>query len=168
MPESIQNILECLKENIFDLNNCFENGIFGDFTSVFKTGILTEKILKQSSIIMKNLPNLPTASLERSNDLFNYNPKFVLNEDTCGTFTKKGKEVVGFINSFRAIGTSSLIAVKNLSDAVRSRFSIIYTTSYTQEERNLIIKIFYEDVPDKFFDFIKKYEENFHKELAFL
>ena len=31
-----------------------DNGIFKDFTSIFKTEILLEKILKQSPVILKN------------------------------------------------------------------------------------------------------------------
>ena len=70
-----------------------DNGIFKDFTSIFKTGILLEKILKQSPAILKNLPNLSTSVLERLNDLFNFMPKLSLNEDFCNIFTVDLKKV---------------------------------------------------------------------------
>ena len=76
----------------------------------------------------ENLPNLPTAVIERCNDLFNYNPKISLSEDTCNTFTKEDKELNGFADGFRVIATSTELAIRNLSDAAQSRFTIIYTT----------------------------------------
>ena len=80
LPKCISSALDSLMDKLFDkeTNN---NGIFKDFASVFKTGILFEKILKQSPIILKNLPNLSPAVLERFNDLFNFMPKLPLNED---------------------------------------------------------------------------------------
>jgi hypothetical protein len=146
----------------------YSDGMFGDFTSIFKTGILTEKILSQSPLITENLPNLPPAVLERCNDLFNYNPKINLSEDSCNTFTNDNKELSGFSDGFRVIATSNELSIRNLSDAARSRFSIIYTTSYTPEERDLLIQLFYKDTPKEFYDFLKKYKEYFRKDLSFL
>ena len=155
-------------KNLTEFDVSFTEGIFGDFTSVFKTGILTEKIFSQSPLITENLPNLPTAVLERCNDLFNYNPKISLSEDTCNTFTKDDKELKGFADGFRVIATSTEFAIRNLSDAAQSRFTIIYTTSYTPEERDLLIHIFYKETPKEFYDFLKEYKINFRKELSFL
>ena len=139
----------------------YTEGIFGDFTSVFKTGILTEKIFTQSPLITENLPNLPTAIIERCNDLFNYNPKISLNEDTCNTFTDNDKELNGFSDGFRVIATSLELAIRNLSDAAQSRFTIVYTTKYIPEERDLLINIFYKNTPKEFYDFLKRYKELF-------
>lgn len=80
IPICFENILERLKKNLIDFNASLSERVFGDFTSVFKTGILTEKIFNQAPIITENLSNLPTAVLERCNDLFNYNPKISLSE----------------------------------------------------------------------------------------
>ena len=133
--------------------------ILGDITSVFKPGILIEKILTQSPLITENLPNLPPAVIERCNDLFNYNPKINLTEDTSNTFTDENKELSDFADTFRIIATSNELAIKNLSDAAQSRFSIIYTTSYTKDERKLLIKKLYPDMLDIFYIFIEKYKE---------
>ena len=168
IPICFENILERLKRNLIDFNTSLSEGVFGDFTSVFKTGILTEKIFNQAPIITENLSNLPTAVLERCNDLFNYNPKISLSEDTCNTFTERDKELTGFADGFRVIATSSELGIKNLSDAAQSRFTIIYTTNYTLEERNLLIEIFYENPPQEFINFLQNYKKIFRKELPFL
>ena len=81
--------------------------ILGDITSVFKPGILIEKILTQSPLITENLPNLPPRVIERCNDLFNYNPKINLTEDTSNSFTYENKEISDFANTFRIIATSN-------------------------------------------------------------
>ena len=168
LPKCFENVVEKLRKNLMEFDVSFIEGIFGDFTSVFKTGILTEKIFTQSPLIAENLPNLPTAVIERCNDLFNYNPKISLSEDTCNTFTEEDKELSGFADGFRVIATSTELAIRNLSDAAQSRFTIIYTTSYTPEERNLLIQIFYKDTPKEFYGFLKDYKDKFRKELSFL
>ena len=161
-------IVEQLKKNLFEFNMNLNEESLGDFTSVFKTGILTEKILSQSPLITENLPNLPPAVIERCNDLFNYNPKINLSEDTSNTFTGENKELSDFSDTFRIIATSNELAIKNLSDAAQSRFSIIYTTSYTKEERKFLIRNLYPDIPDNFYIFIEKFKEIFNKDLPFL
>ena len=168
LPKCFENIVEHLQKNLTEFNFSFSEGIFGDFTSVFKTGILTEKIFSQSPLIAENLPNLPPQVIERCNDLFNYNPKICLSEDSCNTFTGEDKELSGFADGFRVIATSTELAIRNLSDAAQSRFTIIYTTSYKPEERNLLIQILYKETPEEFYIFLKKYKENFRKELSFL
>ena len=166
-----QKLLEIqliIKKNLVEFDVTFSESIFRDFTFVFKTGILTEIIFSQSPIITENLPNLPTTVLERFNDLFNYNPKISLSEDTCNTFTDDYKDLSGFSDGFRVIATSTELAIRNLSDTAQSRFTIIYTTSYTPEERDLLIQIFYKETPKEFYTFLKKYRENFRKELTYL
>ena len=116
----------------------------------------------------ENLPDLHTAVIERCNDLFNYNPKISLSEDTCNTFTDEDKDLNGFADGFRVIATSTELAIKNLSDAAQSRFTIIYTTNYSPEERNLLIDVFYKNIPKEFDIFLKQYKENFRHELPFL
>ena len=127
LPDCIYLVLESLRNKLFfkDKEN---KGFFKDFTSIFKSGILLEKILKRSPIILINLSNLSTAVLERFNDLFNYDPKLTLNEDFCNTFTDNlnPKELNNFSNGFEIISISSLAGIRNLSDAARSRFYYIH------------------------------------------
>ena len=54
MPKCFENIVEHLRKNLIEFNVSFSEGIFGDFTSIFKTGILTEKIFSQSPLITGN------------------------------------------------------------------------------------------------------------------
>jgi len=167
-PKFLKNVLEHLKNNLKEFDFSFSEGIFGDFTSIFKTGIIPEKIFNQSPLIAENFTYMPTTVIERCNDLFNYSPKITLSEDTCNTFTKDDKLLKGFADSFRVIATSSELAIRNLSDAAQSRFSVFYTTSYTLEERDLLIQMLYNDTPKKFFDFLKEYNIKFRTELSFL
>ena len=168
LPKCFVDAIERLKKNLIKFDVSFSEGIFGDFTSIFKTGILTSKIFNQSSLIAENLPNLPTAVIERCNELLNYNPKITLSEDTCNSFTGEDKELKDFADGFRVIATSTELAIRNLSDAALSRFTVIYTTSYSPEERDLLIQIFYQDTPKEFYDFLKDYKVIFKKELSFL
>lgn len=157
-------------DKLFDKESS-DNGIFKDFTSIFKTGILLEKILKQSPVILKNLPNLSTAVLERFNDLFNFMPKLSLNEDFCNTFTgrfKVGKEISNFSQNFKVIAISSLSGIRNLSDAARSRFSTIYTSEYNDDEKEIAAKLFNSKIPGELSSFLEKYEKTFNIKISFL
>ena len=157
-------------DKLFDKESS-NNGIFKDFASVFKTGILLEKILKQSPIILKNLPNLSPAVLERFNDLFNFMPKLTLNEDFCNTFTGRlndVKEISNFSKNFRIISISSMSGLRNLSDAARSRFSTIYTSEYSDEEKEIASKLFYPKIPSELTSFVEKYEIIFNTKILFM
>jgi hypothetical protein len=138
---SLKNILKNLKEKLFEPIEQIEYNMLGDFTIIFKSGIILENILRQTSIILKNLTNLSPAVLERFNDLLNYNPKITINEDYCGTFTGFDKELTDFSDSFRVIGICSLESFNNLSDAAKNRFTILYTSEYSDIEKNIISKI---------------------------
>ena len=181
LPECIYLSLKSLNKKLFEVNDN-NKGIFKDFTSIFKPGILLEKILKQSPIILKNLSNLSTAVLERFNDLFNYSPKLTLNEDFCDTFTSemKPKEISNFSDKFRVISISTLSGIRNLSDAAKSRFTTIYTSEYDGNEKEIAAKSFLNpkflektknslyDIPEELFEFIKEYEKSFKTKLPFL
>ena len=43
LPKCFENIVERLRKNLIEFNLSFSEGISGDFTSIFKIGILTEK-----------------------------------------------------------------------------------------------------------------------------
>lgn len=117
-------------------------------------GILQPYLKKELSLIrfffnnqlFLNISNLKPQVLERFNDLFNFEPKLVLNEDYCNTFTDKIKEWSNFNDNFRIMATSQLENFSNLSDAAKSRFSIVQTSEYKEEEKkifqNFIIKIY--------------------------
>ncbi len=142
LRDSLKEILIHLEEKLLYVKEEEENeGIFNDFTTVFKTGVLTENIIKQKNIILKNLSNLSASQFERCNDLYNYNPKLTLNEDFCNTLTnEKNKELIEFSNGFRIIGVIPLGSLDNFSEAAISRFTLIYTSPYENNERLSIIE----------------------------
>ena len=170
LPECIIKALQSLKKKLFEIEDNNNKGIFKDFTSIFKTGILFDKILKQCPIILKNISNLSTAVLERFNDLFNYNPKLTLNEDFCDTFSGEmiPKEISQFSDKFRIISISSLSGIRNLSDAAKSRLTTIYTSEYGNEEKENAAKTYESLIPEDFFQFILKYETGFRTKLSFI
>ncbi len=138
-----------------------------DFTTIFKGGIILENILRQTSIILKNITNLSIAVLERFNDLLNYNPKIIINEDYCGTYTGNNKELTDFSDSFRIIGICSSESFNNLSEAAKNRFTILYTTEYNDIEKNIISKLYLPKLPTKFEQFITRHKKTIKKEVPF-
>ena len=140
---TIHKVLDHLEQKLFEpiINNI--DNLFGDFTAIFQEGILPHNILIQNKLILKNLPNLSPAVLERFNDLFNYNPKLSLNEDFCNTFTGGYKEWDDFSSIFRTIAICQNDNLRNLSDAAKSRFSILYTSKYNDDERKTVSKLYY-------------------------
>ena len=177
LRDSLKDILIHLEEKLLNINDEENNeGIFNDFTTVFKTGILTENIIKQKNIILKNLSNLSASQFERCNDLYNYNPKLTLNEDFCNTLTnEKNRELIEFSNGFRIIGVIPLGTLGNFSEPAISRFTLIYTSSYQNNEKISIIEALinscYKKEAENYINeyikildcFINDYEKNFKK-----
>ena len=178
LPKCIYLALESLRKKLFEKES-EDKGLFKDFTSIFNPGILLEKILIRSPIILKNLSNLSTTVLERFNDLFNYSPKLTLNEDFCDTFSSqmKHKELSNFSDKFTVISISTLAGIRNLSDAAKSRFTTLYTFEYEENERKIVAKSYmnkekeeksFYHIPEEYFEFIKEYEMIFKTKLPFL
>ena len=82
-PETLKNIVYHLQDKLLEDILEMSNSMFGDFTTIFKVGVLIENVLLQKNIILKNLSNLSPSIFERLNDFYNYNPKITLNEDYC-------------------------------------------------------------------------------------
>ena len=144
-------------EDILEMSN----SMFGDFTTIFKVGVLIENVLLQKNIILKNLSNLSPSIFERLNDFYNYNPKITLNEDYCNTLTSENKELHDFSDGFRMIAVIPLDDIRNFSDAARSRLTVIYTKPYQKDERKTAIRNLYPQYPTLFDDFLEKFESNF-------
>ena len=165
---SIHYVLDNLEKKLFEEIVKNSDNLFGDFTAIFKEGILPNKILLQQSLICKNISNLKPQVLERFNDLINFDPKIILNEDYCNTFTGKMKEWSDFNENFKIFATSQLENFSNLSEAIKSRFSIIQTSKYSKEEQYNVSQIYYKDTPYKLYTFINEYKKNVtKKELNF-
>ena len=117
LRDSLKEILIHLEEKLLYVKEEEENeGIFNDFTTVFKTGVLTENIIKQKNIILKNLSNLSASQFERCNDLYNYNPKLTLNEDFCNTLTNEKNDTIDHDKWSRQIKTYGIEIMKKLQN----------------------------------------------------
>lgn len=154
-------ILERLEKNLFLFkDNDEEENIFGNYTSYFQAGILLQKILTQNYIILKRIDSLSPNILERFNDLLNYSPKLILNEDLYNTFTEENKEIKNFSDNFRIIGISSFENINNFSEASKSRFTIISTSKYYRDEKIILIKQICPNCPVNFNKFLDKFLTN--------
>jgi len=160
-PETLRNIIYHLKDKLLEDILEMSNSMFGDFTTIFKVGVLIENVLLQKNIILKNLSNLSPSIFERLNDFYNYNPKITLNEDYCNTLTEENKELHDFSDGFRMIAVIPLDEIRNFSDAARSRLTVIYTKPYQKDERKTVIRNLYPQYPTLFDDFLEKFESNF-------
>ena len=57
------------------------NTAIGDYTTVFKPGLITHYLFRQSPIIIKNFSKPPTSVIERFNELLSIEPELTLTED---------------------------------------------------------------------------------------
>ena len=168
--KALKQILNKLRKNLFNLNNLKveENNKFGNFTSYFQAGRILQDLFLQKYIILKGVDSLSPNVLERFNELLNYEPKIILNEDLYNTFTEKNKEIKEICENFRIIGISSSDNINNFSEASRSRFTLISTSKYTKDEKTLLIKKLCPDCPVNFNEiFIKNFEKDKNEEISF-
>ena len=106
----------------------------------FLPGLFLSAILRKKSLILKNLPNVPTVVLERFNELFSGVHILTLIEDIQNTFTKEGNKELQISNNFRVIATCKPEKVNNLSEALLSRFTVIYISPYDENEEKRVLK----------------------------
>ena len=88
----------------------------------------------------KNLSNLPTIILERFNELFSGKYNITVNEDILIT-PESNKELSEFNKNFRVFGTCHPGATSQLSEAVISRFTLIYVGEYALDEQKTVFVI---------------------------
>ena len=142
--------IEILEEKLFNNNNDKKKNL-NNMNLEFKPGLILNSILSGKSLILKYLSNLPTVVLERFNELFSGNHNLTLNEDIHDTFTKEGnKEFENLGENFRIFATCSLGEQNKLSEAVLSRFTIICSDKYKQNEQKDVLKSY---LIDKKLDF---------------
>ena len=159
--EFVEPILKKLKENLTLFNEDNDKNIIYNFTSYFQAGIITQNIFEQKYIILKGIDSLSPNVLERFNDLFNYYPRFLLNEDLYNTFTGEIKEISNFSAEFRIIGISTIENINNLSEASKSRFTIISTSDYNSDEKKILITKINDLIPSSFISFLKEFKNEF-------
>ena len=106
----------------------------------FLPGLFLSAILRKKSLILKNLPNVPTVVLERFNELFSGAHILTLVEDIQNTFTEEKNKELKISNNFRVIATCKPEKVNNLSEALLSRFTVIYVSPYDSIEEKTVLK----------------------------
>ena len=137
---SFDYAIEHLSNLLFnEKKNSDENNII-NMSLEFLPGLFLSAILRKKSLILKNLPNVPTVVLERFNELFSGVHILTLVEDIQNTFTKEGNKELKISNNFRVIATCKPEKVNNLSEALLSRFTIIYTSAYDENEEKRVLK----------------------------
>ena len=141
--DKFKTTLNILMQKLFSkkVENCKKN--LNNINLEFKPGLILNSILSGKSLILKYLSNLPTVVLERFNELFSGKHNLTLNEDIHDTFTKEGnKEFSNLGENFRIFATCSLGEQNKLSEAVLSRFTLVYSDKYKEQEQKEVLKSF--------------------------
>ena len=141
-PECFDYAVKNLSKKLLS-NSIIENCALSDISLEFRPGLIFSSIIEGCPLILKNLPNLPTIVLERFNELLSTQHSLTVNEDIHNTFTdKNNKELCNFSSKFRIFGTCQTNEVNKLSDAILSRCSLVYASSYTINEQETALKNF--------------------------
>ena len=108
----------------------------------FKPGLFLNAILGGYNLILKNISNLPTIILERFNELFSGKCIITINEDITNTISdeKNNKIISDFYKKFRVFGTCPPGANSLLSEAIISKFTLIYVGEYALNEYETVLR----------------------------
>lgn len=139
---SFMNIVDNVIQQLIDIDYS-QNDVtsaFSNYLSVFKLGVITKYILKQNTLILKNIAQPSPTVLERLNELLSVTPTLTLFEDTSNTFTPPNEKVISkFLASFRIIGICTNREKRGLSEAMLSRLTEIYVPPYAASDQELVI-----------------------------
>ncbi len=155
--EKLKNIKnQKLEENE---KNCLTKKI--KMKTSFNFGIVSESYLFGNILILKGIENPHSAILERLNSILEFPRNLILSEDNQNCFTN-GK--VPLNKNFRIFFTSKSLNNQSLSEAFRSRLTVILCPSYN-DNLYLIIKIEEKyDILNKILDNIFPIEKNENKD----
>ena len=142
--ESFNDIVDNIIQQLIDIDNQTEqnlNSAFSNYYSVFKPGLITKHILKQNSLILRNIAQPSPTVLERLNELLSITPTLTLFEDTSNTIVPpNGDKVLSkFSNNFRIIGICLPREKRGLSEAMLSRLTEISVPKYTNQDQEKVI-----------------------------
>lgn len=68
IPASFVTLLHHLIKNIEDIQSIVNKSDFNEYTHVFSPGVITESILKQKPLILKDSSNITTSILRKFNN----------------------------------------------------------------------------------------------------
>ena len=151
--------LENLSKKLFEEPN--ENKSIFDIKIEFKPGILLSARIKGKNLILKNISYVKTENLERLNEVLTGNKKITLNEDNSNSFTPEDNKEISFNNDFRIIATCQEGEETSLSDAILSRFTLIYVENYKEDEEKKVLKDIAGDINDV--NFLNTLLDNYYK-----
>ena len=140
----------------------------------FKPGSVLLSILKEESLIFKNVQEVSTEIFERFNELFGSERVLSLNEDIYGTLfpSKKDKIIdrainLKFMDKIYIFATCPENSFQSLSESITSRFSVICVREHGKEERKKIIRNYYKNnctiLPDLYLNKILEQINNVDK-----
>ncbi|KAK8895427.1 hypothetical protein M9Y10_023891 [Tritrichomonas musculus] len=141
LPESFKYAFINLTTKLFTESDSDSNSIISNFVFEFKPGLFLSSILEGKSLILKNLSNLPTIVFERFNEVFSGEHSLTLQEDINNTFTEENtnRKLSDFNDTFRVFGTCPPNSITKLSEAVLSRFTVIYTHEYQPKDQKKVL-----------------------------
>ena len=107
--------------------------------------MLTTSIQNGGVVLLEDFDLPPQSVTERCNSLFEPDPEFYLAEDISREKTVAGKKVdarkIDVPPSFQVFATANLrpSGTINISQATRSRFTLVYAPAYLSEELNVVL-----------------------------
>ena len=175
---NMYNNIKSNKENEKDGNNIInKDNIIKKKNSLpqieFKPGSILLSILKEESIIFKNVHEVSTEIFERFNELFGTERVLSLNEDIYGTLYKSNnpeyklnnKSIdLRLIDNIYIFATCPENSFQSLSESITSRFSVICVKNHGIKEKEKIIRNYAKKcmiMPDLC---LHKISEKIHKE----
>ena len=133
----IKNLYDNLKNNIKAQES---QSVMKDYTTVFRPGLITSQILQGRTLILKNFSKPPVAVMERFNELFSINPELTLTEDYSNTIVPANEiKIVLPEKGFRIIATCGENETAHLSEAMLSRFNVVYVKPYDIDDQKAIL-----------------------------
>ena len=113
---------------------------------VFNMGSILLSILKDESLIFKDIHEVSTEIFERFNELFGSERILSLNEDIYGTLFKQRKDEISINKFIKLDNNISIFATcpensfHSLSESITSRFSVICVGEHGIKEKEKIIR----------------------------
>ena len=136
----------------------------------FKPGSVLLSILKEESLIFKNVQEVSTEIFERFNELFGSERVLSLNEDIYGTLFKSENEKVDKSIDLKLLGKIHIFATcpensfQSLSESIISRFSVICVGEHKENEKKIILRNYSKKCQFMTELSFKKILDQFHKE----
>ena len=157
-------------KNIQDPNSEENKNKDLDFQLVFKPGSILLSILKEESIIFKNINEISTEIFERFNELFGTERILTLNEDIYGTFFDNKNQVLSksinlkMLDNIYIFATCSENSFQTISESIISRFSVINVGEHGIKAKEKILKNYSKKSLFMTDNSFMKIQQQFHKE----